>query len=276
MATNGVASCSSSINIGMITPLVPSVSISQSVNNVCPGTPITFTALPVNGGKEPIYQWWVNGHAEGANNYQFISSTLANGDVVTCQVTPNAPCLSMPTVNSNTLTVTLLPEPIIDAGPNVTIHVGDQTQLNATATGDILSIQWSPAAGLSDAAIPNPIATPTETTKYTLLVQTKNTCVAMDSLTIKVLPVDVDIPNAISPNHDGVNDVWNIKHLDQFTTCTVKIFNRYGQQLFNSTGYPRPWDATYKNKQLPMGTYYYIIDLKDGSAVRSGYVVVVY
>jgi gliding motility-associated-like protein len=165
---------------------------------------------------------------------------------------------------------------MVDAGPNVTIHQGDAIQLRGTAAGDILGMQWSPATGLDNPGILNPIATPTVTTKYTLTVQNQNTCTATDSLTVKVLPFDVLIPNAISPNHDGVNDVWNILHLDEFATCTVSIFSRYGQKLFTSTGYARPWDGTYKNRRLPASTYYYIIDLKDGSAVRSGYVVVVY
>jgi len=277
MATNGVASCSGgSIKVSFTTPIVPSISISQSVNNVCPGVPVTFTATTVNAGKEPGFQWRINGVNAGTDSFMFTTGSMSNGDVVTCLLTPHAPCLSMPTATSNALTVTLLPQPIVDAGPNVTIHQGDAIQLRGTAAGDILGMQWSPATGLDNPHILNPIATPTVTTKYTLTVQNQNTCTATDSLTVKVLPLDVLIPNAISPNHDGVNDVWNILHLDQFTTCTVAIFNRNGQKLFTSMGYTRPWDGTYKNKRLPAGTYYYIIDLKDGSAVRSGYVVVVY
>lgn len=277
MATNGVASCSSSsINVSMTIPLVPSVSISQSVNNVCPGTSITFTASAINTGKEPTYQWLVNGNSAGINSLTFTTGSLVNGDVVTCRMTPNLHCVTIPTTTSNALTVTLLPQATVDAGHDVTIHQGDQTQLNATVSGDILSMQWSPATGLDNPGILRPTATPTATTKYTLLVQSQNTCTAIDSLTVKVLPANIVIPNAITPNHDGVNDVWNIQYLDQFTTCTVNVFNRYGQRLFSSIGYQQPWNGTYKNKLLPAGTYYYIIDLKDGSPVKSGYVVVVY
>jgi gliding motility-associated-like protein len=275
MATNGVASCSSKgVTISLTTPVVPSVTITQSINNVCPGTPINFTAVVQNGDKEPAFKWWVNGNKAGENNYQFTSTTLKNGDIVNCQATITGRCLTTNTPTSNPLTVTLLPEPTVDAGPDKLIHYTDQIQLNGSATGDIQSIQWSPATGLDNPSILNPIATPLETTKYFLTIQTKNTCVATDSVTIKVLPLDVEIPNAISPNHDGVNDTWTIKHLDLFSTCIVKIFNRYGAQIFTSTGYPRPWDGTYNNKALPAGTYYYIIDLKDGSEARSGYVVI--
>ena len=277
MATNGVASCSSnSINVSMTIPLVPSVSISQSVNNVCPGTSITFTASGINVGKEPTFQWLVNGSGAGTNSLTFTTDSLVNGDVVTCRMTPNLHCLTTPTATSNALTVTLLPQATVDAGPDVTIHQGDQTQLNATVSGDILNMQWSPATGLNNPAILRPIATPTVTTRYTLLVQSQNTCTAVDSVIVKVLPANIVIPNAITPNHDGVNDVWNIQYLDQFTTCTVSVFNRYGQRLFSSIGYRQPWNGTYKNKLLPAGTYYYIIDLKDGSPVKSGYVVVLY
>jgi len=277
MATNGVASCSGgSINVSFTTPVVPSISISQLTGNVCQGNPVTFTASVLNGGNGPTLQWQLNGADVGTDSFTFTTRSLTTGDIVTCRVTPHNLCLTIPTATSNALTATLLPQPVVDAGPNVTIHQGDATQLKATASGDILSTQWSPATGLDNPGILKPIATPTQTTKYTLLVQNQSTCTATDSVIIKVLPLDVLIPNAISPNHDGVNDVWNIQHLDQFATCTVNIFNRYGQKLFTSTGYARPWDGTYKNKRLPAGTYYYIIDLKDGSAVRSGYVVLVY
>jgi gliding motility-associated-like protein len=276
IATNGVASCGSSINISMTTPLVPSVTISQQTGSVCSGTPITFTAVPGNGGDVPTYQWQVNGINTGTNDAAFTTNTLADADLVKCVMTSNAPCITTPVATSNPIAASILPLPKIDAGNDVIIHYGDHIQLNAAVTGDVLFMRWSPADGLDNVTALKPVANPLITTKYTLFVQTKNTCTAWAAVTVKVLPLDVVIPNAISPNHDGVNDVWDIKHLDEFSTCTVKVFNRYGQQLFSSVGYAQPWNGTYKNKQLPAATYYYIIDLKDGSPVRSGYVEVIY
>ena len=65
-----------------------------------------------------------------------------------------------------------------------------------------------------------------------------------------------------SPNNDGINDVWNIVGLSSYTDCMVEIYNRYGQLMFQSNGYNKPWDGNYKGSSLPVGAYYYIIKSK--------------
>jgi gliding motility-associated-like protein len=88
----------------------------------------------------------------------------------------------------------------------------------------------------------------------------------------KKLPIRV--PNAFSPNGDGINDVWVLEFLETYANCRVEIFDRYGTKLFSSIGYNRPWDGTFKGSPVPVATYYYIIDKRDGEAPLSGYVVV--
>lgn len=67
------------------------------------------------------------------------------------------------------------------------------------------------------------------------------------------------IPNVFSPNGDGVNDNWDIAGLRGIANCSVQIFNRWGQQVYNSHGYSVPWDGTWKGKPVPVGTFYYVI-----------------
>ncbi len=70
------------------------------------------------------------------------------------------------------------------------------------------------------------------------------------------------IPNAISPNGDGKNDVWKLEFLELlYPNAYVEIYNEWGQRLFESTGYAEPWDGTYAGQNVPDGTYFYIIDL---------------
>lgn len=70
------------------------------------------------------------------------------------------------------------------------------------------------------------------------------------------------IPNAISPNGDGKNDVWKLPFIKLlYPQATVEVYNRWGQQIFYSEGYETPWDGTYKGEQVTQGTYYYIINL---------------
>ncbi|WP_158990276.1 gliding motility-associated C-terminal domain-containing protein [Mucilaginibacter sp. L196] len=94
-------------------------------------------------------------------------------------------------------------------------------------------------------------------------------------LTIEPSLSALSIPNTFTPNGDGINDTWEIKYLDYYPKSTVNIFNRWGQKVFSSIGYPTPWDGTYKGTVLPSGTYYYIIDPKNGQAVFSGWLAII-
>ncbi len=80
------------------------------------------------------------------------------------------------------------------------------------------------------------------------------------------------IYNAFSPNDDAWNNVWNIPGIEKYPNCVVKIFNSWGTVVFNSPlGYPVPWDGKLSNgNTVPAGTYYYVIDLGDGSKILSG------
>jgi gliding motility-associated-like protein len=72
-----------------------------------------------------------------------------------------------------------------------------------------------------------------------------------------------------------VNDYWDIDGLITFPESLTTIYTRDGQQVFKSTGYPKPWDGTNNGSQVPAGTYYYVIDLKNGMPALSGWVLVV-
>jgi len=89
-------------------------------------------------------------------------------------------------------------------------------------------------------------------------------------LTIKPSEEPLVIPNAFTPNNDGINDTWVIKNLDTYTDFTIGVFNRNGERLFFSNRYPAPWDGRYKGAKLPAGTYYYVIDLHTGDKPLAG------
>jgi gliding motility-associated-like protein len=95
------------------------------------------------------------------------------------------------------------------------------------------------------------------------------------TLTINPAPHTITIPTAFTPNGDGINDTWKIKYLDLYPNCTVEIYNRYGEHVYSSIGYGMPWDGTYKGAALPTSTYYYIINLKNGNEVLSGFVAII-
>ncbi|MDD2385581.1 MAG: gliding motility-associated C-terminal domain-containing protein [Bacteroidales bacterium] len=87
---------------------------------------------------------------------------------------------------------------------------------------------------------------------------------------------DFTIFNSFSPNGDNFNDMWEIEGIGNYPNCTVNIFNRNGNEVFNSKGYLTPWNGEYKGKKVPDATYYYIIDLYgDGSELRKGSVTII-
>ena len=72
----------------------------------------------------------------------------------------------------------------------------------------------------------------------------------------------MNVPNAFSPNNDGTNDTWEIEGLDSYDQASVQVYNRWGQLVYNRSGEYTPWDGTNKQgKDLPVGTYYYVIKL---------------
>jgi len=84
------------------------------------------------------------------------------------------------------------------------------------------------------------------------------------------------VPNAFSPNGDGINDKWDITNLKDYPNCVVEVYNRYGQVVYRSFGgYQNPWDGTHNGSPLPVGTYYYIIEPKSGFPRTTGFVVMV-
>lgn len=165
--------------------------------------------------------------------------------------------------------VTVYATPTVTAPAIVDLLDGGQATLKATAKGDSLTYLWTPSAGLSSATILDPVTTPLSDTKYTLTVTSVHGCSASAQVEVNVLKAPV-VPNTFTPNNDGINDTWNIKYLDSYPGCTVEIYNRYGEKLFYSVGYPIPWDGKYKEADLPAGVYYYIINPKNGRNSLSG------
>jgi gliding motility-associated-like protein len=119
-----------------------------------------------------------------------------------------------------------------------------------------------------------PKVSPQTDITYTLHATSADGCLSTDEMNIKILKSPL-IPNAFSPNGDGINDNWIIKYLESYPGVTVQIFNRYGQAVFTSTGYGKPWDGTLKGKPLPVGTYYYIIDRKIPAPLLTGWVAII-
>jgi gliding motility-associated-like protein len=85
-------------------------------------------------------------------------------------------------------------------------------------------------------------------------------------------------PNTFTPNDDGINDTWEIPGINDYPGAEVLIYDRWGQKIFSSNGYREPWDGTNNGRKLPVGTYYYHIQLNQlegRSPPYTGYISIV-
>lgn len=168
------------------------------------------------------------------------------------------------------------PQPVVNAGPDATILSGDRYVMQAS--GSAGSYLWTPSAGLSNATIINPVATPTTSTNYRLRITSTLGCTATDEMNLTVVPYCLKPMNAFSPNGDGINDRWVVTNGPCTTRSRVKVFNRYGALVYIDNDYKNTWDGTYNNLPLPDGTYYYTVTfllINGNLETRSGNVTVI-
>lgn len=174
------------------------------------------------------------------------------------------------------ITLTVYPLPVLIMGTKSTaVLEGGEVKLNPSFVyGNMLSYLWTPAMYLSSDTAYSPVSKPVNDITYTFTVLAEGGCSVSDTIFIKVLK-SPEVPNAFSPNGDGVNDTWNIKYLESYPGATVDVFNRYGQIVYRSLGYARPWDGRVQGNPLPIGTYYYIINPKNSKPPITGSITII-
>jgi gliding motility-associated-like protein len=160
--------------------------------------------------------------------------------------------------DSNTILVN--PVPVLNAGEDRVLIRGNSLKLEPTISGTIQSTIWVPSTGLSDPQSFTPTASPLQSIYYALIATTTDGCLATDTLLIRVVE-KIGIPNAFSPNGDGINDTWSLDGLWGFPKARLVVFDRYGQQVFSASGNQAAWDGTRQGKPVVAGTYYYTLFL---------------
>ena len=262
---------SNKIPINVNASATPSLGIAASATTACQGDTVSFVADLSGMVTNPMFQWQVNGADAGGNSPDFKSGALNNGDVVTCQVNANAGCA---TAASNSVAMTVYSVPQLAQGPAVSLQEGQSATLVPLLTGNTAGYiySWSPVTGLSDATIEDPVATPSASTVYTLLVTTGEGCKASAGIKVDVF-TQLRIPNAFTPNGDGHNDVFYVLGGLQGTVIRrFTVFDRWGQSIFQAQdsqpGDPsRGWNGYCRGAPCPTGAYVYFISvsLADGS-----------
>ncbi len=154
------------------------------------------------------------------------------------------------------ITVYVYPVPDIEAQPD-TVEVPPGTPVNLTAvdyTGTVQQFQWYPPTWIDDPGAAQTVARPENSIVYVVSGENEAGCRAYDTVVIIVV-APIDVPNAFTPNGDGINDYFGIVGGAGITEFKMQIFNRWGEVVFETDDPTQKWDGTYKGKPQPPGTY---------------------
>ncbi len=171
---------------------------------------------------------------------------------------------------TETLTTTArvinLPDSLDISADPASILPGESSQLEVTGCTEC-AYSWEPAGTLDQDDIPNPVATPAETTEYNVIVELEG-CRDTLSVTVTVEPFIcgypyIYLPNAFTPNGDGINDVLYLRG-NNITEMRLIIYNRWGQRVFSTEDQSVGWDGTYQGKQLPPDVYGFYFEVRCG------------
>jgi len=214
----------------------------------------------------------------GGESYQWMPSTGLSSAAIADPVAspPDTIDYSVIVFNEFTcsdtafVTVNVIEAPRADAGSDKWIIEGTSAQLSGNATGQNITYSWLPDIFINNAQSLNPIVNPPRDTNYVLKVVSGEGCgFATDTMHVFVYK-DVYVPNAFSPNNDGLNDTWNIPALSAYPEFDLTVFNRYGQIVFQNKNANRPWNGKFTGEPLPVGVYVYVIDLKAEKRILKG------
>lgn len=162
-----------------------------------------------------------------------------------------------------------------------TVLFGESSQLNAT-NGINYTYIWSPSTTLDNNTVFNPVATPEETTTYTIIVRDENGCINQALVTVYVLILEcgepyIFIPSGFTPDGDGLNDQLEV-YGNNIAEMHLVIYNRWGEQVFESFAQSEKWDGTYNGKELPPGAFGFYLEVlcDDGeSYVKKGNITLI-
>ena len=166
--------------------------------------------------------------------------------------------------------------PIIPIATPNPIKVGDEVELRAASSNNYSSYSWTNESGDNIANSKSTLVYPEITTTYYIMVEDVNGCQGYDSVRVVV---GLMVYDGISPNGDGYNDFWEIEDIDKYPDADIEVYNRWGSLLFSAKGdayNDNKWDGTTHNGELlPIGTYYYIINLNNDSELQSGAITII-
>ena len=246
-ATTNIAGCSATDSLELVASPDPQIELGQDVQVCC--LPAVLTP---QGGAGVSYMWSDGSTDEvrqitSSGTYQ-VTATNAAGCTATDDIQVSWHCLELEAATAED-----------------TITIGNSTQLSVTPnyTGDF-SYLWTPGSSLDDSLIAGPVAQPVQSTLYAVIgIDQQYGCTDTAWVRVSILiPTDVAVPDAFTPNGDGLNDVfWPVVvSSEQQRIISFRVYNRWGQIIHDQPD--MPWDGTFDAIPQPVGTYMYYLQVE--------------
>jgi len=161
-------------------------------------------------------------------------------------------------VDRDTVSIHVIPNPIVSLGPDTTICQHETIIFNVQNNGSEYIYSWQPTgASTSDLSISgfdyigqNPLP---------VIANVTGCKTFSDTLLLTMIPCDLTVPNVITPNGDGMNDFFHVTNLEYYPNSTLLIYNRWGKKVYDNTNYQNDWDGDKHSD----GVYYYILNINN-------------
>jgi gliding motility-associated-like protein len=250
----------------------PSPSVNMSFSDACKNDVVSFTAVD-NSGTVTNWKWnFGDGAISNTRDTQHVYTAAAVYPVKLYATAANG-CYN----DSLQRNITIYSTNAF-AGNDTITPSGRPLQLQASGG---INYEWTPATGLNDPFISNPVAilTGTQIFTYSVRAYTPLGCESFDTIKIQVYQApEIYLPNAFTPNGDAKNDLYMGKPIGIRDFKYLKIFNRFGQEVFSTTDPLNGWDGTWKGKNQTIGVYVVIargIDYRGLVVERQGTVMLI-
>jgi gliding motility-associated-like protein len=248
----GVSSCDS-VFVTVIPDFVVSVSIIADQNPVCTGQPVTLTAMPVNEGTSPVYEWFLNGvSVQLGNSPVYIDPSYRFVLPVQCKLTSSLTCVSSNPVESPPFFAAVYPLPNVKITSAGNLCAGDSSRLDAGA--DYSSYVWQ------DGSTGRYYNAANEGS-YKVTVTDSLGCSGSDSVKISICEAQIYVPTVFTPNGDGINDEFTVVSSEEgITSFSMVIYDRWGKLMFQTNDIKQGWNGSVNGVLSPAGSYAWKIE----------------
>jgi gliding motility-associated-like protein len=227
-------------------------------DSVCRGKSVRMSASGAN-----IYSWTPTTGLDDASSATPVATPTATTNYRVIGK-DNVGCFS----DTGFVQVKVNEYPTVEAGDDKTINVGTAIDLIPNISTDVVQVDWQPTGTIFRNFYPGISVKPNQNTSYEVEVKNRSGCAARDRVNVIVVcnGGNVFMPNTFSPNGDGVNDFFYPRGTGLFKIKTLRIFSRWGEQVFERTGFDANnptygWDGTVKGKTLSADVYVYVMEV---------------